>query len=304
MYYDEEYATIVKFQKLPTFLPMDHIGEKVLPGIAIVVAILTCVYNIFFLLLVPLWDPTLTASQKRKASYQLTNLFVNFVFGSMGLYYFLNHLPKNPTVDESVLSTPFLYLYPLPCLQIGYQLWALPMGILVKETPAMLTHHICVIFVSSMAGFLTIGFRFWSPFFFGMIELSSVPLAVMNSFKDHPKRIERYPNLYQLVRITFSLAFLFLRWFMYYPRKYIFLRQALWAIMSSESWTFKVFFTFVWVSSFIIASLQAIWGSLIIKGIIKALSRCKKKNNKIYMNGEAKMNGYQVKITMNRGKLD
>jgi hypothetical protein len=46
----------------------------------------------------------------------------------------------------------------------------------------MLMHHVTVIVVASMTLLMTNGFRYWIPYFFGIMEISSIPLAIMNTF--------------------------------------------------------------------------------------------------------------------------
>lgn len=283
MYYDDdEYSRIAELHKLPLFLPTDHLKTRVFPAIALVVMILTILFNVYYVL-VDRHDPTHTTAAKQKASYQLTNFSVNLVLGLMGLYHFLFTLEKESVVSLEQQVVGQDYLYPLAALQIGFQIWALPVGFLVKESPSMLAHHVAVILVSSMAGFLTMGFRYWAPFFFGMIELSSLPLAIMNTFKDKPHWIEKYPGVYSLVRIVFAASFLTLRWVMYYPRKFLFLRHCMWAVMSSDSRFYRGFVAYVWVASFFIASLQLYWGYLILKSV---LFPKKKRSKKVSLNGE------------------
>jgi hypothetical protein len=159
-------------------------------------------------------------------------------------------------------------LYPIAALQIAYQLWAIRMGLfVVKESPAMIVHHVAVIMASCMCALLTIGFRYWTPFFFGMVEVSSVPLALMNTFKDHPVLIEKYPTFYHYVRLAFAFSFLVIRWTMFAPRQYTFLQQSMWAIRSSESYPYILFMSLVWLSSFFLWCLQVFWGTLIVKGL-------------------------------------
>jgi hypothetical protein len=49
--------------------------------------------------------------------------------------------------------------YPILCLQVGFQLWAIPVGLsYVDESTLMILHHVSVIIVACMAGFCTFGF--------------------------------------------------------------------------------------------------------------------------------------------------
>eukprot|EP00956_Cyclotella_meneghiniana_P007901 scaffold10488_cov67-Cyclotella_meneghiniana.AAC.18 len=110
-----------------------------------------------------------------KASYQLTNLLVNLLLGSLGIYY---ELLSNSHTDHSILNKIIGYseIRYFAIIQIGYQLWALPIGILfVGEQTSMIIHHVAVIAVA---------------------KISSVPLSVMNAFKNNPEWIKKYPGVY------------------------------------------------------------------------------------------------------------
>ena len=195
LFYDaDEYERIVELlaEHPNVLVPTDYLKTKIYPSIAVVVLILTLLYNIYF----PIINKSQSTSllKTRKATYQLTNFTVNLVLGVLGTYEYLFTLPSKPILDDYIVGS--FHMYPLVALQIGFQLWALPVGMLVRETPEMMAHHVSAILVSCMAGFLTFGFRFWAPFFFGMIELSSVPLAIMNTFKDNPEWMKKHPQLY------------------------------------------------------------------------------------------------------------
>lgn len=269
-----------EFHELPTFLPYHFIRDTVLPFIITSIIVLTVFYHSMLQLVQAKAPKSWNATVQNKVTYQLTNLTVNACLGTVGLYHFYYTLPDNPSLQEQVLGWQES-LYPIAGLQIAYQLWAIVMGIfVVKESPAMILHHVCVILVSCMCSFMTIGFRYWTPFFLGMVELSSVPLAIMNTFKDYNVFIQQYPKVYFYVRLAFAFSFLIVRWFMFAPRKYIFLRQCMWAILSSTSRRgryYQVFMSFVWISAFFLWCLQVFWGTLILKGLANVFIFSKEK---------------------------
>jgi len=261
-----DFDRFAEYHKQPTFLSEEHIRGNVIPFIIYSTAALTILFNIIMYVVQCYAPKSWSGFVKRKVSYQMTNLCVNACLGSVGMYHFYCTLPEKSSIDDQALG--WESLYPLAALQIAYQLWAIPMGLfVVKETPAMIVHHVAVILVSFMCSFMTIGFRYWTPFFLGMVEVSSVPLAMMNTFKDHQVLIHQYPTFYFYVRITFALSFLAIRWVMFAPRKYIFLQQCMWAIQASDSFTYQVYMTLVWLSAFFLWCLQVFWGTLIIKGL-------------------------------------
>jgi len=265
------------YHEQQTFLSEEHIRINVISFIIYSTLALTFLYSVLLRLVQCYAPKSWSLFVKRKVSYQLTNMGVNACLGAVGMYHFLYTLPENPSIDDQVMGWESS-LYPIAALQIAYQLWAIPMGLfVVNETAAMIVHHVAVILVSFMCSFMTIGFRYWTPFFLGMVEISSVPLAVMNTFKDYPVLIQEYPTLYFYVRITFALLFLTIRWVMFAPRKYMFLQQCMWAIQSSESVPYQLYMSVVWLSAFFLWCLQVFWGTLIIKGLANAFLFSKEK---------------------------
>jgi len=271
-----DYSRIADLHGDSYFLPWNHLSTCVLPGLVFVTLVLTLFYCTH------LWlqaSRSLDVKQQRKSAYQFTNLCVNAVLGGLGLYYFLR-LPSEPTLEEKIVGHN--EFYPIVCLQIGFQLWAIPVGMFyVDESPAMILHHVSVVVVGCMAGFTSFGFRYFTPFMFGMLEMSSVPLAIMNTFKDNPKLIERYPLFYTVIRLVFAIMFLTIRWYMLMPRKYDYLRLNLLAIMSSPSVGFRIYYCFCWLSAFFLMILQIFWGSLIIKGLAKMVFVKEQKTKKV-----------------------
>lgn len=267
-----DYDRVASLHGETYMLPWDHISTNVIPGLVFVTVSLTLLFNVHLGIQA---SKSLDVKQQRKSAYQFTNLCVNAVLGGLGVYYFMK-LPSDLTIEEQIIG--FDEFYPLSCLQIGFQLWAIPVGLFyVDESPAMIMHHVSVVIVGFMAGFTHFGFRFFTPFMFGMLELSSVPLAIMNTFKDNPKLIERYPKFYSVIRVLFAIMFLTIRWCMLAPRKYNYLRLNALAILSSPNIGFTLYYSFCWLSAFFLMILQIYWGVLIIKGLTKMFFNTKEK---------------------------
>lgn len=251
----------------PLFLNADIIQRSVIPFAAAVVVTLSLVYVTAYYLVVDhlFFVPHNDSAKKRKVSYQLTNALTNLCFGLAGLYYECT-LPKNLPVEETARG--FVPLVYFSAAQLGYQFWAIPLGIFYTgEHWPMIVHHFTVIVVSCMSGFLSSGFRYWTPFFYGLIELSSVPLAVMNCFKDNPILIKRYPTQYRYIRYLFAASFLYIRIVMFVPREYTFLRDQFLLFSTRSILLYQIFMGAVWLCAFILLLLQMFWASLILKGI-------------------------------------
>jgi len=262
------------------FLPLDFIKDTVLPSIAATFVGLCCVYFVAYVFIADLViGPETEKSsdylfKKRKVCYQMTNLLTNLALSGAGLYY--EYQIQNQEVSSQETIKGFEHLVCFSAWQLGYQFWAIPIGLFyVKESPLMLVHHVAVIFCSCMSGFLNNGFRYWTPFFYGIIEVSSVPLAIMNGFKENPHLIERYPTQYSNIRKIFALSFLYVRIAMFVPRQYLYLRDHMLLFTDSSLIWYKVFMSTVWLSSVTLLGLQLFWASLIIKGLLGANGRKK-----------------------------
>lgn len=228
--------------------------------------------------------------KKRKLCYQWTNLVTNLCFGLAGLYYEctlytpLHHLlllHQQPLTVEQT-TTGYTHLVYFSAAQIGYQLWSIPLGACVTHEPwPVLVHHMAVIVCASMSGFLNVGFRYWTPFFYGLVELSSVPLAVMNGFKDNPHTlIRRYPAVYKHVRHCFAMFFLTIRILLFVPRQVMFLRDHfLFFTTAPFGLYYQTFMAAVWGSAAFLLALQLYWAVLIVKGLFWTSSKSSNNNN-------------------------
>lgn len=174
-------------------------------------------------------------------------------------------------------------------------LWDIPMSILSPpmHDPFMLAHHVMMFLVAySMSGGFTTG-RFigyyYAPFYFGVIELSSIPLTYVNIF--HPKQIPYHewtkteqsnPRLESLrsfitksneiARVAFAATFLLLRG-LYFP--YVSfcmcLPDLITAYKAPPPGVPMATGYFLISSIFTFSCLQAYWGVLVAKQVIKAV---------------------------------
>lgn len=264
-----------------TLLPVEFIQGRLLPAIAIVAVALTVIYVIIhssaarFL-------PDDTPKQKRsKICYQLVNFLFNVAIGSVGVYLEYWVLPSlneftGSSVDRAWGHANELYL--VSAMQLGYQFWAIPVGILyVNETKEMVLHHFAVVVSTSMSGFMTVGFRYYTPFFYGIMELSSLPLAVMNTFKDNPDWVKRYPKAYANTRIVFAISFLVIRVIMCAPRWMPFLRDNFLFMYTAPMGLLKVYLFVQWSFAAFLAGIQLFWAHKIVVGLAKVLFGKKEK---------------------------
>jgi len=210
-----------------------------------------------------------------KTAYQITNGLVNLGLGLLGLYHYVRTVPP-PADIASTSPSHFVEgwddLSVLAELQIAYQLWAIPVGVsLVNEHGAMLFHHLCVLVVGCMSAFFTNGFRYFTPFFYGLIEMSSVPLAAMNAFKGNPALVRRFPSTYRAVRLIFALSFLTVRFVLWMPNIGRYLRVAAMVGATCRSAQCAVGCALSWWSAVGLTALQLLWTGKIVQGIVGAL---------------------------------
>jgi len=219
--------------------------------------------------------------KKKKTCYQVTNLCFNLVIGCLGLYQNYWILPTLTAyhATNSIEKIPNLFdeFYLMPAMQLGYQFWSIPIGILyVNESTEMLLHHVAVIIAAVCGAFSNFGFRYWLPFFFGVFELSSVPLAIANTFRDHPNAAKRHPLLNSAAKISFAISFLYIRVWQWLPVGPLYMRNSFFLFLTTGFGITKVFLLFQFISGVYLGYLQLYW-ALIVTGMILKFVGVKKK---------------------------
>ena len=264
---------ISKYHDEPIFLPESYIKGTLLPAVFTITAVLTIIYLITCQFVHKIVPADADAVKKSKVCYQITNVLFNIAVGSLGLYieYWIlpnHHKYTGPSYERATGLTYETYL--LSAMQLGYQLWAIPVGVFyVHESFEMIMHHMAVVVSTSMSGFLTIGFRYYVSFFYGVMELSSIPLSIMNSIKGEPQWMRRFPNAFHLSRVIFALSFLFIRVYLCAYRWPIFLRDNFIVLYTREMDLFKAYLFVQFSLASLLAYLQLFWAMLILRGILK-----------------------------------
>ena len=151
---------ISKLHDLPTFLPEEFIRGTMLPAMLAVAVSCTVVYLITYKLVEKFGSKDLRVT---KIAYQITNVIFNLSVGLVGLYLEYQVLPTLKCFSGTSLDRmPFNHeeLYLVSAMQLGYQCWAIPVGVLsVGESMEMIFHHIAVVISTVQSGFMTVGFR-------------------------------------------------------------------------------------------------------------------------------------------------
>ena len=271
--YGERIGALNATDRSELLLPTEILLHTVLPIVLSVAATLYLLHVLFYTCCA---DRLLTYSdinpirpgQKRKLCYQLTNGCMNLGLGVVGLYYQCNYVVTPPNNDDitTIIAghTDFLLF---AAAQLGYQLYSIPLGFMVGESLPMLIHHVTVICVSVMSACCHNGFRYYTPFFYGLIEWSSVPLSLMNGMRDHAIGVNT--QFYQHVRVVFAVSFLWIRVWLFTPREIVYGIQHWWLWTQSPFLEYQIFMCLAWLSSQTLLVLQLYWGALIAKGLLR-----------------------------------
>lgn len=222
------------------------------------------------------------AWKRTKTCYQMTNLCFNLAIGCLGVYYHYWVLPTlpayNATSSVQQISNLFDEFYLMPAMQLGYQAWSIPVGIFyVNESKEMILHHFGVVFAASCGAFSHFGFRYWLPFFFGVFELSSVPLAIMNTFKDHPDVAKKHPLFHHASKVSFAVSFLYIRFWKWLPVGPLYMRNNFFLFLTTELGITKLFVLIQFVFGVYLGYLQLYWSITVAKLTIKSVVGKKKR---------------------------
>lgn len=104
--------------------------------------------------------------------------------------------------------------------------------------------------------------------FFGLTEISTVPLMTLDMFKQFKGLGERYPLCDMLSKLTFSLSFLVLRVVLTSVVSYEFQRD-LYEIYTSGRAHSVPAVAFMSIANLFVCCLQFYWSTLIVKGVMK-----------------------------------
>ena len=148
----------------------------------------------------------------------------------------------------------------------AYQFWNLIFCLLYKEmrTLQILAHH-AFAFILSLCG-LDSFLHYWAIFFFGITEISSIPLTVMSIMNHLYGTKKKKYSVYRFCRVAFAVTFLYVRvliWPFYYLHC---IYQAFQYYIDGT--LYPIYFYIFASSSTSLTILQLIWGSKIIKNII------------------------------------
>jgi len=260
-------------QTNPTFLPTEQIWRAFFHIIVVLVALFALDGAFLFAARSIRWrhgskkSDDEDSAAEHKLAYRAVSILMNGLLGSIGLYDFFFVLPESRSVTERIEGFEELAL--LAYLQIAYQLWAIPMSLFfVSEPKEMIYHHLGVMVVGSLSAFFTNGFRYHNPFFFGLIESSSVPLVIMNIFKDSHELANRFPVLNAFVSLSFCLIFVVTRVIMWIPQASDFMKLAAMMAYTCDGYIGKVGPICSILVCLFLTALQLYWAGRIVRGLL------------------------------------
>jgi hypothetical protein len=162
-------------------------------------------------------------------------------------------------------------LFPMIC----YQFWNLILCIFCKDLndPAMIGHHAVTGF---LAYFMLAPYAQYQTFFFsGIVEISNLPLTLMDIFKYFPELANAYPTINSLSRNSFGILFIILRLLIWPVLSYSFVKGSIELILNRKSHSNFVIGFFVF-SNLFLTGLQFYWGSKILHILLVKKSKSKK----------------------------
>lgn len=208
----------------------------------------------------------------RRRSFQVTVFIANAVLAAGGLFYEWKYPDPFATPVEDRIGGREDSRW-LGTFQIAFQIFALGVAAShIQESKSMMLHHVTVAIVATLPVAFELGFRSYTPFFFGTIELSSLLLVAINVFKENPSLVDRFPGAYTNIRVAFAFSFLLLRVIVYIPRQALFFSDLLCFAYGVGNLAYQAFVGFVVVASLILTGLQLFWAQKILIGLYKLFS--------------------------------
>lgn len=134
---------------------------------------------------------------------------------------------------------------------------------------APICHHVGVIVIGLLG--LHPLYHPYGIFFFGLVELSSLPLCFIDIFKVAPHLIADHPQFYSSARLLFASLFLIFRVFFWLPMTYLFWKDSL-SVIHQANAVLNNLVVFM-IGNVLLTALQLLWAVRVVKGIYKALWR-------------------------------
>jgi len=170
----------------------------------------------------------------------------------------VSNLEKNKFYGKSDYVVNHL-IYPM----ISYQGWNLLLCLVNSDLrdPFMIGHHAVT---GSLAYFgLAPYLHFYGLFYFGIAELTNIPLTIVDVFKYFPDMAKSMPITNQINRISFAVTFIILRLIIWPIYSYPFWVGSIELLKTNTAHSSAVVGIFLGANLFL-TGLQFLWGSKVI----------------------------------------
>lgn len=192
----------------------------------------------------------------------------------------VDYLAGLPELDQQQrLYAAFPAAAKICMIQIAYQTFAILAALYAGKRPLlsaeMIAHHA----VTWTLGVLNLHpfVHYHIIFFGGVIELSNIPLTIMDVFKLFPRLQEGLPLVYTLMRYSFCVFFLVLRVALWLYHGYQFHTDCIAGIQAGAVHSMTTVLINQ-IGNIFLTFLQLFWATLVLKGLFKALGLIKSKS--------------------------
>lgn len=154
---------------------------------------------------------------------------------------------------------------------LGFQMYDLLATVLVPDLRKFehCLHHVLSL-LTALAGTSGPYMQFYAPFFFGFVEVSSVPLAWVDLFRMlPPAKGTLLSAVNEVVRIAFAVSFLPIRCVIFPGMLIYYLFPDMWAAYTADDVRAPISLGWFMVSGTALASLQLYWGTKIVRILAK-----------------------------------
>lgn len=146
---------------------------------------------------------------------------------------------------------------------ICYQFWNFIISLSIPELrdPVMLIHHFAAFLcpLLSLYPFL----QYYGMFFYGVPEVTSVPLTFVGLAKSFPYLKEKYPLLFMFSKLSFGIFFLLIRIVLWTEASYSFWLDMHRIVVEGEAHSILIVGYFC-LANILLTSMQYFWGYKII----------------------------------------
>jgi hypothetical protein len=271
------YGSIFVFggETSPKIVMMNSIAKTALHPAVFVPLLMMLVLWAVIAKIIPSWNKEFE-KDPGFAAHQVVCMPALVFLGFFGAYGWFEHFAISESTQQQRMTDVDIDGQFCARVMYAFQVWDLIVCTAVKSlcVPLMLLHHVTVIAVTGLLVHYQ-KYMYYSCFFFGFIETSSVPLVIVdmfhpNHFGDLGKPDAEFGQLNEVSRIVFAVLYLLIRFF-YWPFVMFNLLSDLWGGLAPDAQgapPASTIWTTILVSIFL-TGLQMYWAVLILKQVVK-----------------------------------